>query len=333
MGLLGLTLTAALAAGSGGLAVAGPSSGGSPVTGVGKEGPLGAAPKAEKVDDDLSSPMESDRRALRQKALDLVLTGERKIERINGSDVVRVGTKAAPYSKAELKSLAAGKAVKPREGRLLRRASREQTDKIFVVLAEFGDERAPGLTPTRTPTRRRRARRRSRARCTTRSRSRTGAWTTPRSGSRLQRRALPEPLLRRRRGRRVAQDLLREAVLGPLLRRRRGHRLGEGQVQRGPLRPSTTTPRTRTATPASATPTSATTPGPCCSDALTQWVADQKAAGRTDAQIKSRRRVLRPAGPLRLRRRRQLQRAGRLPRPLPDRPRRRRPGRRRPAAG
>ena len=43
--------------------------------------------------------------------------------------------------------------------------------------------------------------------------------------------------------------------------------------------------------------------------------------------------VVRPVGPLRLRRRRQLQRAGRLHRPLPDRPRRRRPGRRRPAAG
>ncbi|GAA1841899.1 immune inhibitor A [Microlunatus capsulatus] len=143
MGLLGLTLTAALAAGSGGLAVAGPSSGGSPVTGVGKEGPLGAAPKAEKVDDDLSSPMESDRRALRQKALDLVLTGERKIERINGSDVVRVGTKTAPYSKAELKALAAGKAVKPRKVDSYVELDRQQTDKIFVVLAEFGDERHP----------------------------------------------------------------------------------------------------------------------------------------------------------------------------------------------
>ena len=43
--------------------------------------------------------------------------------------------------------------------------------------------------------------------------------------------------------------------------------------------------------------------------------------------------VLRPVGPLRLRRRRQLQRARRLHRPLPDRPRRWRPGRRRPAAG
>ena len=43
--------------------------------------------------------------------------------------------------------------------------------------------------------------------------------------------------------------------------------------------------------------------------------------------------VVRPVGPLRLRRRRQLQRARRLHRPLPDRPRGRRPGRRRPVPG
>ena len=68
-------------------------------------------------------------------------------------------------------------------------------------------------------------------------------------------------------------------------------------------------------------------------DAIDTWVADQKAAGRTDAQIKADLAVLRPVGPQRLRRRRQLQRARRLHRPLPDRPRRRRPGRRRPVPG
>ena len=46
--------------------------------------------------------------------------------------------------------------------------------------------------------------------------------------------------------------------------------------------------------------------------------------GRTDAQIKADLTTLRPVGPLRLRRRRQLQRVRRLHRPLPDRPRRRR---------
>ena len=63
-------------------------------------------------------------------------------------------------------------------------------------------------------------------------------------------------------------------------------------------------------------------------DAVNQWVADQKAAGRTDGADQGRPDDVRPVGPLRLRRRRQLQRARRLHRPLPDRARRRRPGRR-----
>ena len=68
-------------------------------------------------------------------------------------------------------------------------------------------------------------------------------------------------------------------------------------------------------------------------DAIDTWVASQHAAGRTDDQIKADLASYRPVGPQRLRRRRQLQRARRLHRPLPDRARRRRPGRRRPAAG
>ncbi|GID33421.1 hypothetical protein Abr02nite_84040 [Paractinoplanes brasiliensis] len=48
-------------------------------------------------------------------------------------------------------------------------------------------------------------------------------------------------------------------------------------------------------------------------DAANQWVADQRAAGRTDVQIKV------DLGSLRLRLRRPLQGARRLPRSLPDR--------------
>lgn len=148
MGLLGLTLTAALAAGSGGLAVAGPSSTGAPapVGGAGKEGPL-AQPRpaaAKSATDDLLGADEAERRALRQKALDLVLTGQREVERINGSDVVKVGTKQAALTRRELTRLKAGQAVKPRTVDSYVELSRERTDRIFVVLAEFGDERAPG---------------------------------------------------------------------------------------------------------------------------------------------------------------------------------------------
>ena len=146
-GLLGLTLTASLAAGTGGLAVAGPSSGGAPVTGVGKEGPLAppdAAP-AKTTTDELPNPQETERRALQQKALDLVLTGQSEVERINGSDVVRVGTKQAPLTRKELTRLQAGKAVAPRRVASYVELSRERTDRVFVVLAEFGDERSPNF--------------------------------------------------------------------------------------------------------------------------------------------------------------------------------------------
>ncbi|SDT24869.1 immune inhibitor A [Friedmanniella luteola] len=145
IGLLGLTLTAALAAGSGGLAVAGPSSGGTPVTGVGKDGPLTQSGKAEKTTDELSNPLEAQRRELQEKALDLVLTGQREVENINGSDVVRVGTKTASYSPADRRKLAAGQKVQARKVDSYVQLSRESTDKIFVVLAEFGDQRDPAF--------------------------------------------------------------------------------------------------------------------------------------------------------------------------------------------
>ncbi len=145
IGLLGLTLTAALAAGSGGFAVAGPSAGTGPVTGVGKEGPLAQGSTADKTTDELSNPLETQRRALQEQALDLVLTGQRKIETINGSDVVRVGTKTASYTPADRRKLAAGKKVQAHTVDSYVQLSRESTDKIFVVLAEFGDARDPAF--------------------------------------------------------------------------------------------------------------------------------------------------------------------------------------------
>ena len=67
--------------------------------------------------------------------------------------------------------------------------------------------------------------------------------------------------------------------------------------------------------------------------ASTRGSPTSRPPGKTDAQIEADARQVRRVGPLRLRRRRQLQRARRLHRPLPDRPRRWRPGRRRPAPG
>ena len=63
-------------------------------------------------------------------------------------------------------------------------------------------------------------------------------------------------------------------------------------------------------------------------DAANAWVADQEAQGKTPGADHRDARRVRPVGPLRLRLRRRLQRARRVHRPLPDRALRRRPGRR-----
>lgn len=83
--------------------------------------------------DDLPSPAEQKRRALRQEALADVLTGERKAERRGSSTVVKMGEKPGPNRRAA----ASGKVDQYVE------LSREKTDNIFVVLVEFGDERHP----------------------------------------------------------------------------------------------------------------------------------------------------------------------------------------------
>ncbi len=116
-----------------------------PLTGVGSGGPL-ATPAATKIadtSDNLDNAMDAKRQALREQALHLVLTGQRKVQTINGSQVVKVGTKVATLSRAERARVRAGATVAPRIVDQYVELSRQQTDKIFVVLTEFGNERAP----------------------------------------------------------------------------------------------------------------------------------------------------------------------------------------------
>jgi len=82
--------------------------------------------------DDLPSAGEEKRRSLRQEALADVLTGSKKTEKRGSSTVVKVGKKAPAKSKKKAKSGPVDQYVE---------LSREKTDKIFVVLAEFGNER------------------------------------------------------------------------------------------------------------------------------------------------------------------------------------------------
>ncbi len=79
--------------------------------------------------DDLPNAAEEKRRELRQVAIQDVLSGRAKVEQRGGSKVVKVGKTGAPAAQAEDQYV---------------ELAREKTDKIFVVLAEFGNERAPG---------------------------------------------------------------------------------------------------------------------------------------------------------------------------------------------
>ncbi|WP_238163411.1 immune inhibitor A [Kribbella capetownensis] len=101
-------------------------------------GAPGATSASEPVQtsDELSSPLEDQRRELRQEALTKVLNGTAKAEKRGASTVVKVGTKSAA-AKGQT-----GPKAKQKVDQYVE-LSREKTDRIFVILAEFGNERHP----------------------------------------------------------------------------------------------------------------------------------------------------------------------------------------------
>ncbi|HEX2132780.1 MAG TPA: immune inhibitor A domain-containing protein, partial [Actinophytocola sp.] len=123
--LVGLTSAAMVAAG---LATLGPAAQAAPSTG----GPSAQA-TAHGIDD-LPSPAEQKRRALRQEALADVLSGERKAVQRGDSTVVKMGTKPGPNTRKRGANGTVDQYVE---------LAREKTDNIFVVLAEFGEQRHP----------------------------------------------------------------------------------------------------------------------------------------------------------------------------------------------
>jgi immune inhibitor A len=84
--------------------------------------------------DDLAGTTELKRRELRQEALSDVLKGTRATEKRGASTVAKVGQKPATKAKNKVDSGPVDQYVE---------LSREKTDRIFVVLAEFGDQRDP----------------------------------------------------------------------------------------------------------------------------------------------------------------------------------------------
>lgn len=103
--------------------------------------PSETAPEAAHVDDhDLPNPLEEKRRALREQAVSEVFSGEAKVETRNGSKVVKLG-----------KTYGKGGFGHPGKSQYVELA-REKTDKIFVILTEFGNERHPNFPDQDTTT-------------------------------------------------------------------------------------------------------------------------------------------------------------------------------------
>jgi immune inhibitor A len=94
--------------------------------------------------DELPSPLEDKRRELRQEALTKVLNGSAKAEKRGASTVVKLGSKAAG-AKGQ-RNATTGRVDQYVE------LAREKTDRIFVVLAEFGNERHPSYPDQDTST-------------------------------------------------------------------------------------------------------------------------------------------------------------------------------------
>lgn len=109
--------------------------------------PQQTADRAAK-DHDLPNPLEDKRRELREQAVASVVSGEAKPVERNGSTVVKVGEAASPADAAALSSPRASRAAKAKAARGRQKdqyveLSQERADKVFVILAEFGDERHP----------------------------------------------------------------------------------------------------------------------------------------------------------------------------------------------
>ncbi|MEV4758211.1 immune inhibitor A domain-containing protein [Micromonospora sp. NPDC049559] len=107
-----------------------------------------AAPTEKSVpSDDLPNPFEEKRRELREQAVSDVVSGRTKVEKRGASTVAKVGeTTGAGFAGTQAKAKAGATAASgnPTTDQYVE-LKRETTDRIFVILAEFGDERHPSF--------------------------------------------------------------------------------------------------------------------------------------------------------------------------------------------
>lgn len=97
-----------------------------------------AARSGRRVTDSIADPLETKRTALRSKAIEGVLDGTLKAQHLNGSVVAKVADAPAPPAASRHLEGAPTHAVDQYV-----ELSRETTDKIFVILVEFGNQRHP----------------------------------------------------------------------------------------------------------------------------------------------------------------------------------------------
>jgi immune inhibitor A len=123
---VGLALVAAVGLGLGTLSA--------PAVAAPKAPTVETAAEPAPVDHDLPNKLEEKRRALRQEAVSEVLSGEAQVEQRGTSKVAKVGAKPGEAAKGYGKNQRVDQYVE---------LAREKTDKIFVILAEFGNDRDP----------------------------------------------------------------------------------------------------------------------------------------------------------------------------------------------
>lgn len=114
------------------------------------------APPANAVDqvngqDELPNPLEDKRRALREQAVTSIVNGEAAPETKNGVSVLKVGEGASPEDaarqanqqyQAEARTQSRSTAGAKKQSQYVE-VEQERADKVFVILAEFGDKRHP----------------------------------------------------------------------------------------------------------------------------------------------------------------------------------------------
>ncbi|BCY05172.1 protease [Actinoplanes sp. L3-i22] len=130
VGLLGAAMVTTVGAMAPTMAFAAPPADPAPVAQTGDSVPV----------DDLPNPLEEKRRALREEAVSQIVSGKSKVETRNGSQVVNLG-----------KTYGNGGFGHPGKNQYVELA-RQKTDKIFVILTEFGNERHPSYPDKDTTT-------------------------------------------------------------------------------------------------------------------------------------------------------------------------------------